>query len=310
MSIRLANISMYYGSLPALDGMSFTVEPGESVGLLGLPGSGKTSAVRIITGLYTPSQGKARIHGRDPVEPATRAAFGYLPQANPLPKDMRTYEYLYFRGRLKGLGRSAARTRARETAERVGASEFMDNLIGKLPAGPRRRIGLAETLLTDPPILVVDEPAGDLDHDQAKELRQLVKELTVERTLFLASGDLMDIERLCTRVLVMQYGRIIADGPTRKICQGNLEERRLTLEIIADEPIRETLRTVPGVKTIQVLEGGREPRSLTVRLTVPAGVDLRREIGAICARRGWIVTRMRLEPVALDDIFRRLSKPV
>lgn len=309
MSLQAKNVSMYYGPVPVLYGMGFSVATGEKVGLIGTEDGGKTMVMRLFSGFLIPSHGQVLVMGQDPALPKTRELFGYFAEGNPLPKDMRAGEYLLHRARLKAGGKAGARAAAAEAAARCGiVGDSLDSLIGRLSWTARRRIGLAEALLAKPPVLLLDDPMAGLEAEQAAEFRAILQNLDFAATLLLSSHVLPDITALCDRVMVLGHGQVLADGPTRKICQGNVEERHLALEIVANEPIREALRTIPGVKAIQVLDRGDEPGASTVRLTMPVGVDLRREVSSLCARRGWLITEMRLEPVGLDDILRRLSK--
>lgn len=307
MMLEADNLTKFYGARPALEGVSFAVDKGEVIGFLGVNGAGKSTTMRILTGFVAPTFGAARVCGLDPHLPAARAKFGYLPESNPLPARFRVREYLRFRAGIKGLGRKSAGAVA-EAAGRCGIAEEMETMIGQLSKGMRQRVGLADSILGDPEILILDEPTAGLDPRQAEETRELVANLGANATVFLSSHILHDVERLCRRVIILDKGRIAADGDLEGICEANVEERIIRLELLTAEPVRESLRVIPGVRAVSVEPSPADPKAVQVKLTTTAGVDLRREVSAVCAARGWLATEMRMEPVRLEDIFRRLTK--
>ena len=308
MILEAINLNKFYGARQAIDSVSFAIGKGEVVGFLGVNGAGKSTTMRILTGFVTPTLGEAKVDGKSPQHPATREKIGYLPEMNPLPARVRVREYLRFRAGIKGIPRSRAKTRIAEVVERCGIAGYLHLMIGTLSKGMRQRVGLADTLLARPEVFILDEPTAGLDPRQAAETRKLIAELGEGATVFLSSHILHDIERLCRRVVILDQGRIVADDSLDAICGKNVEDRSIHMEIIAEEPVREALRSVTGVRAIAVEPSRETPGATTVRLTTPAGVDLRREISLISAKRGWLVTEMRLEPIKLEDIFRRLTR--
>ncbi|MDR2391750.1 MAG: ABC transporter ATP-binding protein [Planctomycetota bacterium] len=295
-----------YGAKTVLDGVSFAIGKQGVVGFLGVNGAGKSTAMRILSGYLRPSSGRARVAGGDPRTPAVRKKIGYLPEGNPLPSWMRVGEYLRFRAALKGLSRAAARRRAAETAARCRLEDLMDRLIGSLSKGTRQRVGLADSLLAHPDILILDEPTSGLDPAQAEEMRTLILEIGQNSAVFLSSHLLQDVERLCRRVIILNGGRVAADGDMAEIGERHAGERTLRLEIEADEPILETLLAVPGVAGGEAIPNPAGSGFL-VRLILAAGRDARREAAAAAIQKGWLVTGIRLEPVRLEDVFRRLA---
>ncbi|MDR0361939.1 MAG: ABC transporter ATP-binding protein [Planctomycetota bacterium] len=308
MMLVADNLHKFYGAFPALNGLSFSVEPGETVGFLGVNGAGKSTAMRILTGFFAPTSGAARIDGRDPMLPETRRSFGYLPENNPLPARMRVGEYLSFRAGLKGLSGAKAREAVKTAARACRIDAIKGSLISSLSKGYRQRVGLAESILSRPPALILDEPTSGLDPAQAEEARELIRELGRDTTILLSSHILHDVETLCRRVVIIDEGRVVADDSVETISAANVEERTIALEILASEPVREALRGVPGIKSIAIAEGAGGEAPYSVRVTMPPGVDLRREIAALASRRGWLVTEMHLEPARLEDIFRVLAR--
>lgn len=307
MMLEAVNINKFYGPRPVLTGVSFDIDRGEVVGFLGVNGAGKSTTMRILSGFLAPTLGRALVDGQDPRLPKTREKIGYLPESNPLPSRMRVSEYLRFRAGLKGIPRRKTKALVQETAVRCRVDEFIDRMIGHLSKGMRQRVGLADSLLASPELLILDEPTAGLDPHQAQETRELIHELGKGCTVFLSSHILSDIERLCPRVLILDGGQIVADGDPEAICERNVEERTVHLQLIAAEPVRESFRAIPGVKTVTIDPDQELQNTISVRLTIPTGVDLRQELSHLCAQRGWLITEMRLEPVRLEDIFRKLT---
>jgi ABC-2 type transport system ATP-binding protein len=307
MMLVADNVSKFFGARQALDSVTFGVGKGEIVGFLGANGAGKSTTMRILTGFVAPTHGSARVGGGDPRRAAVRQGMGYLPEDNPLPARVRVNEYLRFRASLKGLRGTAAAAAIADKAGACGITDSLPRMMGQLSKGTRQRVGLAEALLGDPEVLILDEPTAGLDPRQAAETRELIDRLGGGATVLLSSHILSDIERLCKRVIILEQGRIVADDTLEAIYARHVEERTVHLEVAAREPVREAFRAVPGVRAVAVLQDGLEPDRIGVRITVRVGEDLRGELAALCVRRGWLVTEMRLEPVRLEDIFRRLT---
>jgi ABC-2 type transport system ATP-binding protein len=307
--IEVAGLVKRYGARAALAGISFSVGRGEVVGFLGANGAGKSTTMRILSGFIAPSEGRARVAGGDPRLPATRRKIGYLPETNPLPPRLRVGEYLRFRAGVKGLSRAAARRAAAESAERCRLTDSLGRMIGRLSKGMRQRVGLADSLLAGPEVLILDEPTSGLDPAQAEETRSLIAEAGRGGTVFLSSHILGDIERLCRRVLILDRGVLAADGDPADISEKYAGERTLRLELEAGEDeksVREKLLALAGVLQAETAPnpGGA---GLVARLTLAPGTEARRETALAAVRNGWLVTGMRLEPARLEDVFRKLA---
>ncbi len=301
-------VSKYFGARQALADVSFAIGKGEIVGFLGGNGAGKSTTMRLLAGFFAPSAGRVAVAGADPRAAAARSMLGYLPEDNPLPPRMRVREYLAFRAGLKGLaGKNAAAAVRKRTAE-CGLEENAGRLLGQLSKGMRQRVGLADALLGSPPALVLDEPTAGLDPRQAAETRELIARAGKGTTVLLSSHILSDIERLCARIIVLRQGRVAADGALETLLAGNARERTLRMELLANDPPEDAARAllaVPGVAGADAAPG--EEGGLSLRATVAAGADPRRELAALCVRKGWLVTEMRFEPVRLEDVFRELT---
>src|SRR6476646_9845912 len=213
--ILVQNLTKYYGEYPAVRGVSFEVPKGQVVGFLGPNGAGKSTTMRILAGYLTASSGKATIGGKDvfwdPI--AARRRIGYMPENCPLYPDMRVDEYLWFRGGLKGLGRSERKKRLGYVLERCWLKDVPRQLIGTLSKGYRQRVGLADALLADPPVLILDEPTAGLDPSQIRETRVLIRELGEQHTVLLSTHILSEVEMTCDHVIIINRGVVAEAGP-------------------------------------------------------------------------------------------------
>ncbi|MDR1534717.1 MAG: ABC transporter ATP-binding protein [Planctomycetota bacterium] len=308
MLLEAVNLVKLYGGRTALDRVSFSLARGETAGFLGVNGAGKSTAMRILAGYLAPSAGQARIAGRDPRRTGARKKIGYLPEANPLPSWMRVGEYLLFRAGLKTGSRSEARRLAGGTAERCRIAHLRDRRIGGLSKGTRQRVGLADCLLGNPEVLILDEPTSGLDPAEAGETRRLIAEAGETGAVLLSSHLLRDIESLCPRVIILDRGRVARDGTLAALIGQYAGERTLRLEVEAGEGVLETFLALPGVTGGELVPDGAGGGAV-VRLTLAAGAEVRREAALAALRKGWLVTEMRLEPIRLEDVFRRFARP-
>jgi ABC-2 type transport system ATP-binding protein len=212
--IVVDHLTKYYGEYPAVRNVSFQVDKGQVVGFLGPNGAGKSTCMRILAGFLTATSGKATIDGKDvfwdPI--AARRRIGYMPENCPIYTDMRVDEYLRFRGGLKGLSRRECRTRLGYVVERCWLTDVKHQIIGTLSKGYRQRVGLADALLADPPVLILDEPTAGLDPAQIRETRKLMRELGQQHTMLLSTHILSEVEATCDSVIVIYQGKVVEDG--------------------------------------------------------------------------------------------------
>jgi ABC-2 type transport system ATP-binding protein len=219
--IDVKNLTKYYGEYPAVRDVTFAVERGQVVGFLGPNGAGKSTTMRILAGFLTASSGRATIGGRDvfwdPIE--ARRRIGYMPENCPLYGDMRVDEYLWFRAGLKGLGRRERRQRLGYVTERCWLADVRRQIIGTLSKGYRQRVGLADALIADPPVLILDEPTAGLDPTQIRETRKLMRELGERHTMLLSTHILSEVEATCDSVIVIYQGQVVEDGSLAAVRQ-------------------------------------------------------------------------------------------
>ena len=238
-AIEVEGLTKWFGPTLAVDGISFEIEPGEVVGFLGPNGAGKTTTLRILTCFIPASTGVARVAGHDVFRESSlvRRKIGYLPENVPLYKEMRVREYLEYRAALKRVPRIDRRRRIREALELIRIEDHADRIIGHLSKGYRQRVGLADTLVHDPEVLILDEPTVGLDPNQVREVRDLVKDLAQRRTVLFSTHVIPWVEAVCERVIVIDRGRIAADGRISELSaglDGGLEERFRLLTDTAD----------------------------------------------------------------------------
>lgn len=258
--LTVESVDKSYGRFRAVSGVSFELGKGQVVGLLGPNGAGKTTTIRMITGFFPPDRGSIRVAGHDTIEESAlaRRCLGYLPENAPLYPEMSVEGTLRFRARLYGLSHGEARTAIAKAAERCALTEVIHRRVGQLSKGYRQRVGLAAAILHDPPVLVLDEPANGLDPTQISQMRRLIADLAVDRTVLVSSHILAEVEKTCGRVLIMIRGRLRADGNPKDLAKAHAKAAALIVETVAkpEAPLTDALRAVPGVASVQSMGAG------------------------------------------------------
>jgi gliding motility-associated transport system ATP-binding protein len=304
--IEAQSLSRRYGDFTAVDGISFSVKDGEILGMLGPNGAGKTTALRMITGFLPPTGGKVTVAGKDLFESPreARRQVGYLPENISLYPEMRVSEYLAYRARLEGLSRAEARQAIPSAIERCLLEEVREQIIATLSKGFRQRVGLATAILHNPRVLVLDEPTVGLDPKQIISIRELIRQLGREHTLLLSTHILPEVELLCDRVVIIDRGRIVAEGTPeslRESWMGNPGVRLVLKEASADAA--EALAGIPGVVGVKAGAGDG-----TWLLECERGSDPREAVFKTAVERGWVLLELARERGAtLEDIFVRLT---
>src|SRR5436309_15677556 len=268
--IEVRDLTKTFGAVEAVRGISFRVEAGEIVGFLGPNGAGKTTTMRILAGIFPPTSGEVRIAGRDPARDplACRRAVGYFPEYAPFYPDLRVAGYLRFVARMKRLPRAERPRAVAQVLAWCGLEGVARRRVGTLSKGYRQRVGLAQALCGDPPVLILDEPTVGLDPGQVAEIRQLVRGLRGRRTVFFSSHILSEVEALCERVIVVARGRVVGEGTPQELSARLGRRRRVVLRVDGPgEDVGDVLAALPGVERVErggdafILEGraGEDP---------------------------------------------------
>ncbi len=255
--IEVEGLTKDYGTVLAVRDVSFSVGRGEVVGFLGPNGAGKSTTLRILAGFLGASSGKVTVNGHDITEASllARASLGYMPESAPLYPELRVREYLEFRARLKRVPRARRRSSIERALERANLKDAADTTIGHLSKGFRQRVGLADALVADPPLLILDEPTAGLDPNQVREVRALIKELATDHTVLLSTHILSEVEATCQRALVIDRGRLVAQGTLEELSRGRRSAALLVVARNADGRASVFLGEQPGVTEIETLAG-------------------------------------------------------
>ena len=306
--IEVANLTKRYAGHTAVTDVSFTVGRGEIVGLLGPNGAGKSTIMRILSCFMPATGGTVRVAGFDVFSQAdeVRRRIGYMPENNPLHREMRVREYLKFRARLKGLGRVRSRERADVVMQQCALTEVSHRIIGQLSKGYQQRVGLADALVHEPELVILDEPTLGLDPNQIRAVRQLVKDLAKNHTVLLSSHILPEVEMTCTRVLILHQGRILAADTPENLQKELSEVGQVVAEIAAPaEELHAAWEHHPDV--VHHAIAAAEGNYLRCALTPRPGVDLRPAIFKLAVEKGWPLRELTRSRQTLEDIFVRVT---
>lgn len=300
--VQVEGLTKYYGSRCALDRVSFRVDHGEIVGLLGLNGSGKTTLLRILAAHLLPTSGTVAVRGRDLYQDPFRLkrSIGFLPETPPLYGDMTVVSYLLFVARLKGLTRKEALLRLEEVEAEVDLVHVRDEIIDHLSFGFRQRVGIAQALIHDPELLLLDEPAAGLDPLQIMEMRELIRSLRGSRTVLLSSHILSEIRQICDRILVIQEGRIVAEGPEEDLARKLKPGMRVRIQVRgAADRVRQCLVGVDGIDDIA---GARQEGDQATFLLF-LSKDVRGQIASTLVGKGIALLEMSRTDLELENVF-------
>jgi ABC-2 type transport system ATP-binding protein len=306
--IKVENLTKRYAGVTALNGLSFEVQRGEIVGFLGPNGAGKSTTMRILTGFIPASSGRVEVAGLDVFENSieVRERVGYMPENNPLYTDMRVSEYLKFRSKLKGLPRAERKERIPEVLEMCGLTDVSHRIIGHLSKGYRQRVGLADALLAEPDLLILDEPTIGLDPVQIRQVRQLIKGLGKRHTILLSTHILPEVEMTCNRVIIIHHGRILASDTPDNLMKTLHAGGLIQVEVRGPgSEVQVKLRAIEGVESIstRLLEDG----CVRVAVTPKPGEDPRERIYQAVAANGWTLRELTRARTTLEDIFVQIT---
>ena len=306
--IEVNELTKRYGETEALRGVSFQVEAGEVVGFLGPNGAGKTTTMKILAGFITQTDGTATVDGLDTLADSleVRRRLGYLPENAPVYRDMIVRDYLRFVCDVRDLPRAQRESRIDDTVSRVGLSAVIGRPIGELSKGYRQRVGLAQALVHDPPILILDEPTTGLDPNQIVEIRELIRDIGREKTILLSTHILPEVQAVCGRVLIVSRGQIVAFGTPAELEAKATGAARIHVVIGGTTDARSVVADLPGVTAVDDA-AGEGPGSVGHILTIAAGADPRADLFRALAAQGWTLLELRREGNSLESIFRSLT---
>jgi ABC-2 type transport system ATP-binding protein len=303
--IEVENLTKYYGEIRGIENVSFSMEKGEITGFLGPNGSGKTTTMRILTCFFPPTRGRARVAGydviKDPLE--VRRRMGYMPETVPLYPDMKVTTYLSFVADAKGMEKRQKKRRIGEVMERCGIVEVSHRLVGNLSKGYRQRVGLAQALMNDPEVLILDEPTIGLDPKQVVEIRNLIKNLAGERTIILSTHILPEVSMTCEKVIIIHEGRIVAVDTPENLMRMLQKSSKTFIQIEGvQQEITAKLRKISGV--INVVEKGEvSPGVFSYEVESKKENDISGELSYLVYSNNWKMVEMRAVKMSLEDIF-------
>ena len=307
--IKVEHLTKRFGRHTAVSDASFEVGQGEVVGFLGPNGAGKTTTIRMLTGFLPPSSGAASVDGFDVFRESlqARSRIGYLPESVPLYRDMRVREYLKFRAQLKGLRGDQLRRRMDEAIDRCGLQGVRRKMIKALSKGFRQRVGLADALIHDPPLLVLDEPTNGLDPNQIRSIRKLIKQIGAERTILLSTHILSEVHMICDKIIIIDGGRIMAADTPDNLIQHMRAAGRVTVELQAEaRESGEAISKLEHIKKVshELSHDGWEHFSVLVE----SGTDARERIARLCQDRNWPLRSLHRHDATLEDVFVELTR--
>ena len=309
--IQATGLTHYYGPFPAIQDVTFDVRKGEILGFLGPNGAGKTTTMRILTGYMPPTRGTVTLGGYDVVEKSleARRRIGYLPETVPLYTEMSVTDYLKYMGTLRGMPPRAIKARIDDVVGVCRLEDYRKTIIGKLSKGFRQRVGIAQAIMHEPEVLVLDEPTIGIDPIQVVETRRLIEDLGKSQTVVLSSHILPEVSMICERVLIINEGRIVAEDTPKNLAEGLEGIERLEIEI--GGPVTEVLPALRRVKRVSRVTHRSLPQkelyTVHVEPGVESGTDIRDEISKAVISSGWSLLSLQTVGMSLEEIFLKLT---
>jgi ABC-2 type transport system ATP-binding protein len=305
MSVLVKDLVKIYGTQRAVDGISFTATKGQITGFLGPNGAGKSTTMKVATCFIPPSAGSIEVCGYDvvtsPIE--VRQQIGYLPEHNPLYLDMYVQEYLKFTGGLYGMKGTALQKRIVDMIDLCGLGVEQYKKIGALSKGYRQRVGLAQALIHDPQVLILDEPTTGLDPNQILEIRKVIKSIAKDKTVIFSTHIMQEVQALCDQVIIINKGKIVADKTIAEIRNLNTTVKIIRIEFTEQVDINQ-------FKTFEFVSDARHIQANVYELVVTTDADTRPLIFKACAEKGWTLIEMKVEEQSLESVFKELTSKI
>lgn len=311
MSIKVNNLTKYYGSYLAVDDISFEAKKGEILGFLGPNGAGKSTTMKIITTYLPPTSGTVEVDGLDVEDKSleVRKKLGYLPELNPLYFDMNVIDYIDYIAALDGIHKNDIKKRREEMVRVCGLESVRDKDIGQLSKGFKQRVGLAQAMINNPDVLILDEPTSGLDPNQIIEIRNLIKKLGKEKTVILSTHILSEVQATCNRVIIINKGKIVADGTPDELKSKSKGESIVTLEVKNNcdkNGLSAALKEIRNVNKVEFVKDTGD--SYIFNIYGQKGADLREVISGKVMQQSAVLLSMQSKQSSLEDIFRELTK--
>jgi ABC-2 type transport system ATP-binding protein len=307
--IEVVNLTKRFPRHEAVRGISFSVAKGEIIGFLGPNGAGKTTTLRMLTGYLPPTSGTASVAGHDVYRESieARRKIGYMPENVPLYDDMRVREYLRFRANLKGLNNRDAKRRVEEVVETCGLDSVKRKMIRVLSKGYRQRVGLADALVHEPDLLILDEPTNGLDPNQIRQIRELIRQLAENHTVLLSTHILSEVEATCSRVIIIDGGKIKAQDTPRNLVEGMRAAGKVQLEVQGDfQTVSGAISRLENVKRVTGEDLGEGWTKFEI--LVDSGADVRERLHELVAQYAWPLRSLSRKEATLEDVFVELTR--
>lgn len=302
--IEVQSLTRRFGDLVAVDDISFSVKPGEVLGFLGPNGAGKSTTMKMLTGFLAPTSGTASINGHDIINDslAARRETGYLPEGAPLYGEMTVLSFLQFVARARGFSGAEVTAKARAAAKRLNLDRVMGQTLETLSKGYKRRVGLAQAILHDPNVLILDEPTDGLDPNQKHEVRELIREMSKDRIIVVSTHILEEVDALCNRAMIIAAGKLVADDTPMGLIHRSRYHNAVSISTDDLQAAASTLSAIPEVADVEI-----RSRELTV-FPHDGEKNLLAAVNRIIDQQGWPVHSMRLEEGRLDEVFRSITR--
>jgi len=309
--IEIRSLTKQFGPLTAVDNVSFSVEKGEVLGFLGPNGAGKSTTMKMLTGFLSPTSGTATVCGHDVLEDpmGVKRSIGYLPEGAPLYPDMTPLGFLHFIAEIRGLSGAAAKARVDEVIDRVNLEGVLHQSIETLSKGYKRRVGLAQAILHDPPVLVLDEPTDGLDPNQKHEVRTLIQEMAPEKVIVLSTHILEEVEAVCSRAIIIAQGKVVSDCTPAELMARSRFHNAVSLSLRAEstDGVADELRALEAVEAVE--EQPSENGTVDYVLIPKAGRSIVGEVSEKAHAANWQIDGISVQRGRLDDVFRELTNP-
>ncbi len=308
--IQVNGLTKYYQNFCAVDNISLDIKKGEIIGLLGPNGAGKTTTLRMLTGYFRPTSGEIKIKNisvsENPLE--VKKSIGYLPESAPIYQDMLVFDYLSYVADIQGLGKNKKLSRLKHLSDLCGLSDIMHKNVGELSKGLKQRVGLAHAMMSDPEILILDEPTSGLDPNQIVEIRKIIREIGKEKTIILSTHILSEAEATCDRIVIINKGKIVADGTTESIKNSSDGMNTISISLKNAElaAVEIAIKAINGIDTVEKLNSEMDG-VIKLLIECKSDDDLREQVYSVIKSNDWILLELYQESKTLENIFRNLT---